>query len=155
MAAGFGMGPLYALPAAVRQRRLLMAGLASCAGFLLLRLINGYGDPVPWVGQPRGPPSLAFLLMTLGPGLLLLMWMERRVWHPGHPLVVFGRVPLFFYVGHFWVLHAMAALAAFAVYGSAARGFLWMPVPSMGGPANAFPPGFGYPLCGRPMRRGS
>ena len=53
---------------------------------------------------------------------------------------------MFFYVGHFWVLHAMAALAAFAVYGSAARGFLWMPVPSMGGPADAFPPGFGYPL---------
>lgn len=53
---------------------------------------------------------------------------------------------LFFYVGHFWVLHALAAMVALAVYGRAARGVLWMPVPSMGGPAAAFPPGFGCPL---------
>ena len=62
--------------------------------------------------------------------------------------MVFGRVPLFFFVSHFWVLHALAVVAALATYGRAAGGFLWMPLPSMGGPAAAFPPGFGYPLWG-------
>jgi uncharacterized membrane protein len=159
MAAGFGLGPVFGVPAAVRQRRLLIVGLACCAAFIALRLRNGYGDPVPWAVQQSGaftllsflnttkyPPSLSFLLMTLGPGLLLLAWMERRAWQPGHPLVVFGRAPLFFFVAHFWLLHALAALLALAVYGPAALGFLWMPLPSMGGPAAAFPPGFGYPL---------
>ena len=66
----------------------------------------------------------------------------------GSPLVVFGRVPLFFFVSHFWLLHALAVVAALATYGRAAAAFLWMPLPSMGGPAAAFPPGFGYPLWG-------
>ena len=159
MGAGFGMGPLFALPQPVRGRRLLGAGLLLCVMFVVLRWVNVYGDPVPWTSQPSAtftllsflnttkyPPSLAFLLMTLGPALLLLAWMERRGWQPGHPLVVLGRVPLFFFVSHFWALHAMAAVAALVTYGSAARAFLAMPLPSMGGPANAFPAGFGYPL---------
>ena len=135
--------------------------MACCVAFLALRLVNGYGDPAPWTVQPSAvstvlsflnttkyPPSLAFLLMTLGPGLLLLAWMDRRAWPAGHPLVVFGRVPLFFFVSHFWLLHALAVVAALATYGRAASAFLWMPLPSMGGPAAAFPPGFGYPLWG-------
>ena len=93
MAAGYGLGPVFAAPVAVRQRRLVSIGLACCAAFLALRLVNGYGDPAPWTVQPSAvstvlsflnttkyPPSLAFLLMTLGPGLLLLAWMDRRGW---------------------------------------------------------------------------
>ena len=143
----------------MRERRLLGAGLLLCVAFVVVRWANVYGDPAPWTSQSSAtftvlsflnttkyPPSLAFLLMTLGPALLLLAWMERRGWQPGHPLVVLGRVPLFFYVSHFWALHAMAAVTALVVYGSAARDFLAMPLPSMGGPAAAFPAGFGYPL---------
>ena len=161
MAAGYGLGPVFAAPVAVRQHRLVNIGLACCAAFLALRLANGYGDPAPWTVQPSAvstvlsflnttkyPPSLSFLLMTLGPGLLLLAWMDRRVWSGGEPLVVFGRVPLFFFISHFWLLHALAAVAALVTYGGAAFAFLWMPLPSMGGPAAAFPPGFGYPLWG-------
>ena len=161
MAAGFGLGPMFAAPAAVRQRRLVAIGLACCVAFMVLRLINRYGDPAPWSAQESGvftvlsflnttkqPPSLAYLLMTLGPAMLLLAWMDRRVWTPAQPLVVFGRVPLFFFVSHFWLLHAMAAVASFFAYGRAAAAFLWMPLPSMGGAADAFPPGFGYPLWG-------
>lgn len=162
MAAGYGLGPLFGALADVRQRRLVTMGIACCVAFLGLRLMNGYGDPAPWSVQPSAvltvlsflnttkyPPSLAFLLMTLGPGLLLLAWMDRRAWPAGQPLVVFGRVPLFFFVSHFFVLHGLAAVAALATYGRAAAAFLWMPLPSMGGPAAAFPPGFGYPLCVR------
>lgn len=161
MAAGYGLGPLFGALADVRQRRLVTMGIACCVAFLGLRLMNGYGDPAPWSVQPSAvltvlsflnttkyPPSLAFLLMTLGPGLLLLAWMDRRAWPAGQPLVVFGRVPLFFFVSHFFVLHGLAAVAALATYGRAAAAFLWMPLPSMGGPAAAFPPGFGYPLWG-------
>ena len=159
MAAGYGLGPLFAAPPAVRQRRLAAIGLACCAAFVALRLINGYGDPAPFSHQASGvftvlsflnttkqPPSLAYLLMTLGPAMLLLAWMDGRRWPKGQPLVVFGRVPLFFFVSHFWLLHAMAIVAALATYGRAAGAFLWMPLPSMGGPAEAFPAGFGYPL---------
>jgi uncharacterized membrane protein len=159
MSAGFAIGPWFALHADARRRRLFGVGLVLCVGFVVLRWANGYGDPAPWGPQASGvftglsflnttkyPPSLAFLMMALGPALLLLGWMERRGWQPGHPLVVLGRVPLFFYVSHFFVLHAMAAGLALAVYGWAASAVLRMPVPSMGGPAAAFPPGFGYPL---------
>lgn len=159
MAAGFGMGPLFSRPSPSRRRALLVAGLASIVAFVVLRSINGYGDPSPWTVQrstaltvasflntTKYPPSLAFLLMTLGPACLLLAWFDRCGLRPRHPLAVLGRVPLMFYVTHFWALHAMAALTALAVYGVAALGFLWMPVPSMGGPAASFPQGFGYPL---------
>jgi uncharacterized membrane protein len=159
MAAGYGLGPLFAAPAAVRQRRLLTIGFACCVAFLALRLVNGYGDPSPWSTQPSGvftvlsflnttkqPPSLAYLLMTLGPAMVLLAWMDTWAWPTTQPLLVFGRVPLFFFVSHFWLLHAMAVVAAFVTYGRVAATFLWMPLPSMGGAADAFPPGFGYPL---------
>lgn len=159
MSAGFAMAPVFDWPAGRRQRTLMAWGLAMCAGFVVLRLVNVYGDPAPWRAQPSAvftllsflnttkyPPSLAFLLMTLGPALLLLRWLERRAPSPGHVLVVLGRVPLLFFVTHFFALHALAALTALAVYGRAAWGIVWMPLPSMGGPASAFPPGFGYGL---------
>jgi len=159
MAAGFAMAGMFQWPQGRRQRVLVGWGLGLCVGFVVLRGLNVYGDPVPWSAQGSGtftalsflnttkyPPSLAFLLMTLGPSLLLLAWLERRSLEPRHPLVVLGRVPLLFYVAHFWALHAMAAALAVMVYGPAAWRFLWMPAPSMGGPAEAFPSGYGYPL---------
>jgi len=92
------------------------------------------------------PPSLEFLLMTLGPGLMLLAYFDRRSPHAGNPLVVIGRVPFFYYVAHFWLLHILASAAAFVRYGPASLAYLLSPLPSMGGDRALFPPDFGYPL---------
>jgi uncharacterized membrane protein len=116
MALGHALGPLYQRPADERRRILLRLGLGACAAFVILRALNVYGDPNPWTHQARGPlwtalsflncqkypPSLLFVLMTLGPALCLLAWLERG---PSlRPLLVFGRVPLLFYVGHLVLL---------------------------------------------------
>jgi hypothetical protein len=84
--------------------------------------------------------------MTLSPVLVALAWFERRRLAPDHPLTVIGRVPLFFYVVHFWLIHIVASAMALVRYGAASFDFLLMPLPSMGGPAKLFPPEFGYPL---------
>ena len=127
--------------------------------FLLVRGLNGYGDPSRWAWQPTAtytvlsflnttkyPPSLAFLLMTLGPALIVLAAFDRMTFSRTNPLIVFGRVPLFYFVLHFIAAHVAIVLMSIAKYGTAALGFMFQPVPSMGGPANAFPPGFGYDL---------
>jgi uncharacterized membrane protein len=159
MAAGFSVGPIFLLPAEDRRRILLRWGIALIALFVALRAVNVYGDPAPWSEQPTAlltvlsflrttkyPPSLDFLLMTLGPALLALAYLERRRLSASHPLVVFGRVPFFYYVAHFWALHFLASLAAWLRYGSASLAFLFNPLPSMGGPRSLFPEGFGYSL---------
>src|SRR5262249_55801287 len=92
------------------------------------------------------PPSLEFLLMTLGPALLTLAYFDRRDWKPTHPLIVFGRVPLFYFILHFYAGHALAVLAAWFRYGGAARSFVFNPVPAMGGDRALYPPDFGYDL---------
>jgi uncharacterized membrane protein len=159
MALGFCLGPVFQRTTAERQRTLIGLGAGMTVAFLIVRAINVYGDPAPWSSQPalmyttlsflnttKYPPSLAFLLMTLGPALLLLGVFERVSFKRRNPLMVFGRVPLFYFVLHFFAAHAAALLVAVAVYGSAAWAFMWQPVPSMGGPQNAFPPNFGYDL---------
>jgi len=159
MAAGFCCGPVLLMAPAARRRVVVGTGLALSAGFVVLRTFNAYGDPSHWVIQEewamsvvsffratKYPPSLIFLLMTMGPALLLLAWIDSRGWKANHPLVVIGRVPLFYYVVHFWLIHAVASVLALIRYGSASLAWLFMPLPSMGGPAQAFPPGFGYSL---------
>jgi uncharacterized membrane protein len=159
MALGFCLGPVFQWDRASRVRFLTGLGAAATVGFLILRSLNGYGDPAPWTTQPSGtytllsffnttkyPPSLAFLLMTLGPALLALAWLDRRGLRPTHPLVVFGRVPLFFFVLHFFAAHLAAVVLALLAYGRDAWGFVFHPLPSMGGPRALFPPGFGWDL---------
>ena len=110
---------------------LLAWGTAIIAAFVLLRLYNGYGDPRPWASQETAsftllsflntskyPPSLLFLLMTLGPTLVLLAIFERR--QARHDLlsrllIVFGRVPLFFYLLHLYVIHGLVIVFAIAM----------------------------------------
>jgi uncharacterized membrane protein len=142
-----------------RRRVLVMAGLASIAAFVVLRFLNIYGDPSPWSVQPSAtmtvlsflrttkyPPSLLFLLMTLGPGMLLLAYFDRRQTSAQHPLVIVGRVPFFYYVAHFWLAHVVIAGLSLVQYGPDAFRFLFKPLPSMGGPRAIFPQPFGYPL---------
>jgi uncharacterized membrane protein len=156
MAAGFCFGSVFGLDRSRRRRWLVRIGVGLILGFLVIRGINLYGDPQPWSSRIPGmtllsflrctkyPPSLDFLMMTLGPAMLLLAWFERFRFSSGHPLIVFGRVPLFFFLVHLFVIHLAAFPLAIIRYGHAA--FLLNPLPSLGGPANLYPPGYGYSL---------
>jgi uncharacterized membrane protein len=127
MAAGLLLGRVYQLDRATRRRFLVAAGAAVTLAFVALRALNGYGDPRPWTPQPTAlmtvcsflnatkyPPSLAFLLMTLGPCLLLLGLFDGTPSRWARPLLVFGRVPLFFFIAHLYLLHVLAVGVAWA-----------------------------------------
>lgn len=159
MAFGFCLGSVFAWPPERRQRFLLRAGIVMTIAFLVMRMINIYGDPARWSWQATAPftvlsflnttkypPSLDFLLMTLGPALIVLSWFERQSFSRSNPLIVFGRVPLFYFVLHFFAAHLAVLALSVTRYGSTAMIFMLQPVPSMGGPAKAFPHGFGYDL---------
>jgi uncharacterized membrane protein len=159
MALGFCFGPVLQMRAEKRRRVLLVSGIAMIGGFFIARALNSYGDPQPWSPQPSAtftvlsflrttkyPPSLQFLLMTLGPALVLLAMLENVRSRLASAISVIGRVPFFFYVVHFWVLHVVASTMAWFRYGEASLAFLLSPLPSMGGSAKLFPAGFGYPL---------
>jgi uncharacterized membrane protein len=125
LAAGYALGPLFRAPAAQRTRWLLGLGLGAIAAFLALRVANLYGDPAAWTPQAsrlftvfsffnveKYPPSLQFLLITLGPALLVLAglehWRGAAAGLVGGLLALYGRVPLFYYVLHLLVLHVLA-----------------------------------------------
>ncbi len=159
MAAGFCFGQVFLLEPAPRRRIMLRTGLALTVGFVLVRSVNLYGDPTPWAHQKSAvftvlsflnctkyPASLDFLLMTLGPALLVLAYLDQRSFQLSNPLVVFGRVPMFYFVLHFYLIHALAVLAAWLRYGTAAARFTFSPLPSMGGPGELYPAGFGHSL---------
>ena len=151
MALGFCLGPIFEFPVDTRRRWLLRMGTAATAGFLLLRFANVYGDPSPWQGSllsflrvTKYPPSLEFLLMTLGPALLLLAWLEHWGTDRLAPLITFGRVPLFYFLAHFYFAHLVALLLAGLRYGHA--GFALHPTPAMGSPRALYPLDYGYSL---------
>jgi len=154
MSAGFCFGEVY-----VRGGRRLTwkIGLGLTIAFVVVRALNIYGDPAPWSAQSspvfsmlsflrctKYPPSFDFLLMTLGPALMYLAWLDGRGFSDANPLIVFGRVPLFFFLVHFYVVHIVAVLMAWVRYGRV--DFMWGPLPSMGGAMKAFPTNFGYRL---------
>ena len=131
MALGYGLGPLYALEPARRRALLLRVGLALIVAFVALRAVNGYGDPSRWAAQARPvmtvlsflnttkyPPSLLFLLMTLGPAFLLLGLFDRGTPRALAPALTIGRVPMFYYLLHFTVIHLLATLASLVRYGA-------------------------------------
>ena len=130
-AVGYALGALWDLPANRRRALLLRMGVGSIALFLVLRGFNVYGDPRPWTVQPTGsmtllsfinvnkyPPSLLFLLMTLGPVLLALRALEGQAPSMLRPAQVIGKVPFFYYLMHVLVLHVAAAGVMIARYGS-------------------------------------
>jgi uncharacterized membrane protein len=131
MAAGYAFGPLVKRPPAERQRTLIRLGLALTAAFVVIRWLNRYGDPAPWSVQPdpvytvlsflnttKYPPSLLYLLMTLGPAITLLGLMDRVSGPLVRFVVVYGRVPFLYYVVHLYVIHGLTLVAA-AITGQA------------------------------------
>jgi len=124
MLVGFGVSGVWELPPVRRDGILLRAGLALTAGFLLLRAIGIYGDPNPWQIQAGGsaatvidflnttkyPPSLLFLMMTLGPAAIFCSFASRITGSIKDVLVTFGRVPFAFYVAHVLLLHLLSML---------------------------------------------
>jgi len=137
IALGYAAGPWFAkaVPAPIRLRRLVTAGAGAIALCALLRAANGYGDPIPWTTGPNAlatmmsvlnltkyPPSADFLLLTLGLGLLLLALIERVGGRIPAWLAVFGSAPLFFYLLHLYLLHALNL----AVPSLPGVGWLWL-----------------------------
>ena len=153
MAAGYAFGPLLDGAPEVRRRRLLSLGGALFAAFVVLRAVGVYGDPRPWHAEDtlarsvisflacqKYPPSLCYVLMTLGPAIASLPLLERVTSAWMKPFLVFGRVPLFYYVLHLYLAHGVAVMLSEARYGTALPGLF-------GAPFDAeFPPGYGYSL---------
>ncbi len=120
MATGYAFGAFYRLEATERKKWLLRLGLGLTVAFVLLRFANFYGDPRPWSQQARPgftflsylnvsktPPSLCFLLMTLGPGIFLLGLLDGRTPALLKPFLVFGRVPFFYFAAHLLLAHCL------------------------------------------------
>jgi len=118
---GFGSAAVFEEPPERRSALLIRWGLASVLAFVVLRVIDLYGDPNPWQLQGQAvrtvidflnvtkyPPSLLFLLMTLGPAAILCAYANRIPPAIKRPLVIFGRVPFAFYVAHLYLIHALS-----------------------------------------------
>ncbi len=141
MAVGFAFGTLLLRPD--RRRWILTIGIGATVMFFLLRGLNAYGNGIaglsfgypysagPWKVQPtlsltvisffnvlKYPPSLDYLLVTLGPALILLGLLDGAKATRGlsRILMVFGRVPLFYYLLHIYLIHILANLAALAFH---------------------------------------
>ena len=96
-----------------------------------------------FLNTTKYPPSLLFLLMTLGPALLLLRAIDLRTPRLLRPALVFGRVPLFYYVAHFALVHAIAAVVCWVRHGSIRYAF---ESPDLAHFPFTFPPGWGFSL---------
>lgn len=155
-ALGYVLGATYHWDAKVRQRFLLTLGVSLMTAFVVLRLVNLYGDPAPWSSQrtplwtvmsfldtTKYPPSLMFLLMTLGPALLLLRAFDGRTPPALRPVLSIGRVPLFFFALHFYLIHLMAVAFSYFRYGEVSETFQ---SPDLGHFPFSAPPGWNIGL---------
>lgn len=155
-AAGYGLGKIYAWPAEKRSTFLLRLGLCSIAAFFVLRFVNRYGDSFPWSTQKSAaftvlsfmsttkyPPSPLFLLMTLGPALLLLWALNNKIPRFLRPALTFGKVPMFYYLLHIPLIHIIAVIVCYARYGQVH----WMfESPTLDQFPVTPPPGWGFGL---------
>jgi uncharacterized membrane protein len=155
-AVGYGLGQIYRWPADRRKAFLLPTGLAVAAAFVMLRAINIYGDPFRWSHQKspaftvlsflnttKYPPSLLFLLMTLGPCLLFLWAAESGTPRWLHPALIFGKVPMFYFLLHIPLIHLLAIAFCYVRYGH----IYWMfESPNLQSFPFTAPPGWGYSL---------
>jgi uncharacterized membrane protein len=156
-AVGYALGQIYRWSPERRGAFLQRGGLGLIAAFIALRAINAYGDPAPWASQSSGaqtvvsflnvtkyPASLLFLLMTLGPALLILRAFDGRTLpRLLRPALVFGLVPLFYFLLHLPLIHLLAVIVCYA-QNSAVH---WMfESPDLGSYPFTAPPGWGVSL---------
>jgi uncharacterized membrane protein len=155
MATGYAFGSIYDRPPAERRRWLLRLGAIVTVGFIVIRATNLYGDPSDWAGQKSAamtvlsflnlqkyPPSLLYLMMTIGPGLLALAWWDRynqpttEARNPiTRALITYGRVPLFFYLLQWVMAHSLGYLLSL-VAGKPTDIYFRLPGPGTSAPAN-------------------
>lgn len=160
MALGFCFGKLLQAPARDRARSMLQIGLSAVAAFVALRALNVYGNLFPWSRQSSAgrtlmsflnvnkyPPSLDFLLVTLGLSLCLMALFERA--HAAGKLnalrgilQVYGKVPFFYYILHFTLAHVFTLLTA-AALGKDWRWYIQLAPKGFLQPA----PGYGFNLA--------
>jgi uncharacterized membrane protein len=120
MALGYAFGAVLLMESESRRRICLLLGFGALEAFVVLRAAKWYGDPRPWNGvsglqflnTTKYPASLQFLLMTLGPTVALVPLLERARGFFARILIVFGRVPLFYYVLHIPLIHLAACLVS-------------------------------------------
>ncbi len=155
-AVGYGLGQIYSWETERRRAFLLRLGVALSLAFLVIRGIDAYGDPSQWTRQKTAvftvlsflnttkyPPSLLFLLMTLGPAMIFLWSVDRGAPRILRPALVIGKVPLFYYLLHFLLIHLLAVVTCYVRYGSAH----WMfESPDLAHYPFSAPPGWGYSL---------
>jgi uncharacterized membrane protein len=155
-AVGYALGQIYRWSAERRRSWLLRTGIGVTIAFFILRGMNVYGDPVRWAAQKSAlftvlsflnttkyPPSLLFLLMTLGPVLLLLWAVDQRTPSALRPALVVGKVPMFYFLVHFPLIHLLAVAVCFARYGEVHWIF---ESPSLDKYPFTPPPGWGFSL---------
>ncbi len=155
-ALGFVLGGIYAWEPARRRAFLLRLAIALPCAFVVLRFLNVYGDPFRWSVQPTAthtliafldvtkyPPSLLFLLMTLGLTMLGLYAFDAGVPRWAKPALTFGRVPLFYFLVHLPLIHLLVVAVGYARYGSIHWFFT---SPSLDKYPFEMPPGWGYSL---------
>jgi uncharacterized membrane protein len=156
MAAGYAVGAVYTWESERRRKWLLQLGLALILLFIVIRATNLYGDPQVWRTQSsivftvlsflnvtKYPVSLLFLVMTLGPALMILAWTDGIQKNNGlsRMLITFGRVPLFYFVLQMIVAHGLGVLLGYVAGKSI--GYLFLNFPDSS--SNA-PPGAGFGL---------
>ena len=127
MSLGYCLGSLYTkqVSYAIRKKWLLILGSSAIFLFIILRWTNAYGDPSPWAQQAsweftllsflntsKYPPSLLFTLMTLGPAMIFLAFTENASNRITKPIIHIGRVPMFYYLLHIYLIHLLAMVAA-------------------------------------------
>jgi uncharacterized membrane protein len=157
-AVGYSLGHIYAnsWPSARRKAFLLPLGIGLTVGFSILRAVNLYGDPRRWATQKSAaftvlsflnttkyPPSLLFLLMTLGPALLFLWAVDAGTPRWLRPALIIGKVPMFYYLLHIPLIHLLAIAVCYVRYGQVH----WMfESPTIGQFPFTPPPGWGFSL---------
>ena len=155
-AAGYGLGQIYSWASGRRRTFLLRVGVGLTTAFVVLRGLNFYGDPVRWTTQKAAaftvlsflntnkyPPSLLFLLMTLGPTMLFLWAVDGGTPRFLRPALVFGKVPMFYFLLHMPLIHLLAVIVCYARYGQVH----WMfESPNLGKFPITSPPGWGFSL---------
>jgi len=157
MFCGYALGKIFEpqFDAAKRKRFLITLGFLMTIIFVMLRFINHYGDPSPWSEQRNGvytflsflnvtkyPPSIMYLGMTLGPALILLAFFENIKNKITGFFIVFGRVPFFYYIIHFFLVHFLCFIFFF-IEGYGTKDIIPKKTPFLFRPDN-----FGFSLWG-------